>query len=172
MSLSCEDFGPFGRLHIAYSNDFGDILEKPMGSGYSTLYAKHLACGALPLGRKDDSSGGRRTMTLFIDDTIRGAIQKGKILSFAGHSHPDNKAINNLRQLPSSTFTAIYNKKPEEQDKCKEKLPGTLTISSKADFISACNGGMPWPVLHLVDLSRKQRGSWPTWSDSLPVAHS
>jgi len=137
MSLSCQHFGPFGRLHLAYSSDFGDILEKPMGSGYSTLFAKHLACGALPLEQETDSSGGRRTMTLFVDDKIREAIQEGNNLNFCHQSRRYDRAINTLRQLPSSSLSAIYN----EQQECDRKPGYSITINRKKD---GAQFGMQW----------------------------
>jgi hypothetical protein len=95
MSWSCQRYGPFGQLHLAYSSDFGDIIKKLMGSGYSTLFAKHLACGALPLGEVQVQETGRCTMTLLIDGSTLQAIKVGKHISFShhsrgqqGHQHP------------------------------------------------------------------------------------
>jgi hypothetical protein len=50
MSMMSQHTHGFGQLHVAYSSDFEDVVKKLMGSGYSMLFAKHMACGGLPLG--------------------------------------------------------------------------------------------------------------------------
>jgi hypothetical protein len=96
-----------------------------MGSGYSTLFAKHLACGALPLGEVQVQETGLRTMTILIDGSTLQAIKVGKRISFSHHSGRDNRAINTLYGMPSSTFTAVY-AHPELKD--DEESVGQISI--------------------------------------------
>jgi hypothetical protein len=116
-----------------------------MGSGYSTLFAKHLACGALPLGEVQVQETGLRTMTILIDGSTLQAIKVGKRISFSHHSGRDNRAINTLYGMPSSTFTAVY-AHPELKDDDSTR-----------------NGGKQLLVLPLAGLFLKRLGSWRKW---------
>jgi hypothetical protein len=81
ISMICQKQDAYGQLHLAYSGDFEEMLEKPMGSGYSMLFAKHHTCGALPLGL--DSPDSKRRLTMVIDRGIlENIIEVGKPIDY------------------------------------------------------------------------------------------
>jgi hypothetical protein len=100
-----------------------------MGSGYSMLFAKHLACGGLPFGLEiyPDGSGGR-TMILLVDGPIRQAIRNGKHLAFTEDTESTSPAMLTLFRMPSSTFTDIYYELDEKED---VGSMGVITVGSK-----------------------------------------
>jgi hypothetical protein len=147
MSMTCVQKDGFGQLQLAYSSDFGDIIEKPMGSGYSTFFAKHLACGSLPFA----AIGKQYTATLVVDSLIRRGIEEGKILNFSGESYLSNMAIKTLFRMPSSTFNVIFShaKHLDTQDQM-------------APTIRSLSGQWSWPrtVAGLAFGGLSRRGIW------------
>ena len=91
------------EFYLAYSNELGDIVEKPMGSGYSTLFAKYLACGGIPLGIDHFD----RTITIVITRPIRDAIHLGKVLDFDFDTTLTNRAIETLFRIPGLRYDQV-----------------------------------------------------------------
>jgi hypothetical protein len=85
------------------------MLERPMGSGYSMLFAKHLAYGCLPFGLDIyDGMSGWDTLTIAVNGNIPEAIQTGKHLDFTKpRDEFTTKAMDTLDRMPSSTFSNI-----------------------------------------------------------------
>ena len=108
-STDLESFGAFGISlrshrspdgvhHLRFDYRQRDILQQPSkGSGYSTIFAKNLACGSLPFAQDDNA-----THTIFVNQAAVKSLRRG--LSTA------NATVNvltpqteYLSRLPSST---------------------------------------------------------------------
>ena len=110
VSMPCQKQDAYGQLHFAYSGDFEDMLEKPMGSGYSMIFAKHHGYGALPLGL--DSPDSKRTLIMVIDRGIlEYIIEVGKPIDYTWAPVPETGAITSLHRMPSSRY--VYLLQPE-----------------------------------------------------------
>jgi hypothetical protein len=121
IKLHCKDYlpGGIGAFGIALSSEKVDCItmlrlvyhrrnpfRKAMGSGYSTLFAKHLACGCLPFAQYHDKL---ETQTIPIDEEVLLQIKSGK--SIADRKNPGSRwteAMNYLHRLPSSTSNNFY----------------------------------------------------------------
>jgi hypothetical protein len=112
-------YGPYGMTITSdkvnrvstFSIMHGHRVKKPaLGSGYSTLYAKHMACGCLPFAQRDTESGPQ-TDTIPITDAIIEHLKKGGSLS---DQNPDERLSASsilLCRLPGSTDTNFFQKR-------------------------------------------------------------
>jgi len=76
------------------------------GSGYTPLFAKHMACGMVPFARATEIGSEKWIKTVFVSEKIYEGIKKGHdILDPNNTTNPD--AVEYLRRLPTSEFTAF-----------------------------------------------------------------
>jgi hypothetical protein len=103
------------------------MVKKPMGSGYSMPFAKHMACGGLPIGLN-----WGRTVTLMIDDAVvRDKIMRGKPITCGADSEPGDMAVTALFRMPSSRYVFLHF--PEKEN---EKENGETTAATDDEIAS------------------------------------
>ncbi len=133
MSMMSQHTHGFGQLHVAYSSDFEDVVKKLMGSGYSMLFAKHMACGGLPLGLN-----WGRTMTLMIDDAVvRDKIKKGKRITCDADSELGDMAVTALFRMSSSRYVFLAIPGGDEKNEDGET---TAATDDENDYVATRSG--------------------------------
>ncbi|KAJ5319955.1 hypothetical protein N7508_000238 [Penicillium antarcticum] len=114
IAMSSRVSGCLTKFRLVYSGGW-DPGSKACGSGYSTLYAKHLACGCLPFAMND-----AHVQTIAIDDGLYQSIKRGRPIvdaksqwTFAMYylnRLPRSRGINFYHQAESDgEFGSIYN---------------------------------------------------------------
>lgn len=140
---SIEGIGPFGiyisghcsdmqwRLHISHQHRQADRPTK--GSGYSTLFAKHMACGSLPF---QQSKG--LIHCVCVNHGVLESIMKGEHINiYKRDRHP--VSLNYLIHLPAVSQLCIYGEshQPLQNPGNKELSLGSIFGSTSKDDISA-----------------------------------
>jgi hypothetical protein len=122
MSMISQHAHGFGQLHFAYSSDFEDVVEKPMGSGYSMLFAKHIACGGLPFGLYSGM-----TTTLMINEAVsKEVIQQGRFIVCDADPTANDMAVTALFRMPSSRYVSLQFPCTKNHDKGKKDIFGKI----------------------------------------------
>lgn len=154
MCLSMEDShtiegtGPFGiclrgqrrdtewRVHVTHQIREPD-QKASKGSGYSILFAKHMACGSLPFGQSESL-----IHSVFVDESVLAGIKQGLHISYR-EFQPAPALIKYLSHLPSARRLRIYGTQRESGN----TEGGTLRRGSilDADF-KVCDTTWPQAV--------------------------
>ncbi|OCL04136.1 hypothetical protein AOQ84DRAFT_346672 [Glonium stellatum] len=115
-SVDLESFGAFGislrshrsldgvhHLHFGYRQR--DISQRPSkGSGYSTIFAKNLACGSLPFSQDKNV-----IHTILVDETAVKSLKRGlnTINATATALTPQTELLSRLPSLAASRFYRV-----------------------------------------------------------------
>ncbi|KAK1753895.1 hypothetical protein QBC47DRAFT_429294 [Echria macrotheca] len=86
------------------------------GSGYSTLFAKHMACGSLPFAQymrhsseNNNEPSTRETQSIMVTEKVRQSLEGGGSITNAQPDKGDNpRELNYFLRLPGSGDTDFY----------------------------------------------------------------
>ncbi|KAM7198696.1 hypothetical protein V8F20_006011 [Naviculisporaceae sp. PSN 640] len=84
-------------LHLGYHLQKSLAHDRSAGSGYLTLFAKHLTCGCIPFGRSTTEHGITMIHTIPITPIVNDLIRRGGFISDA--NPPPGKAIWGLKSI-------------------------------------------------------------------------
>lgn len=129
--------GPFGvsltgkltdlqwRLHVSHEHRCEDQPTK--GSGYSILFAKHIACGSLPFMHSKDL-----THCICVNESVLRVVKKGgKITPYMPQRHPPS--LDYLIALPAARKLLIYGASDETKNvpESEDSKKGHFITTSK-----------------------------------------
>ncbi|KAK5656412.1 hypothetical protein OQA88_4793 [Cercophora sp. LCS_1] len=105
ITLASDKVSRLTTFSLTYSHRQGTTA---MGSGYSTLFAKHVACGCLPFVQVVDEEGKRITHTIDITDEVARDLKHGWAINSQAPARPTPRSEKYLWRLPSLTGIDLY----------------------------------------------------------------
>ncbi|KAK7221320.1 hypothetical protein V2G26_009323 [Clonostachys chloroleuca] len=171
--------GPFGSLILSETDDCMSKLkvvyhdtgkgERIGGSGYSILFAKHMACGCLPFAT--DATNGW-VHTIYISNVVHNSIISGQGVSNKVAGAPED-AVMYLNNLPPPGNTNFYRAAELVNGGTKGSIysfaPGISTVGTWPEAVTRISfGGLaPMATQTLVDSVKFTVGGEMDSSDEL-----